>query len=128
MFKKITALVVLMAFVGQTFSAPFILLDYYTNTAAYAKNCVNKALPKMRCNGKCQVMKKMREEERREQENSQRQEAIKFQVLSAKSFYPQLIYPDATDLEAVKNYTPYLFVISSFPADFFHPPQGNTTA
>jgi len=59
MFKKITATILLLAFVSQTFAGPFIMLDYFVNTAAYAKNCINKARPKMHCNGKCQAMKKI---------------------------------------------------------------------
>jgi len=58
MFKQLTAILLLLAFSAQTFSSPFILLDYYVNTAAYARKCVNKAKPKLQCNGKCQVMKK----------------------------------------------------------------------
>lgn len=76
-----------MAFVAQTFASPFIMLDYFINTAAYAKNCVNKAKPKMHCNGKCQMMKKMREEEKKEQQNSERKAEAKAKVLSSKSFF-----------------------------------------
>lgn len=77
----------LLAFVAQTFSAPFIRLDYFFNRADYAKNCVNKARPMLHCNGKCQVMKKMREEEKKEQDTQERKMASKVEVLSSRSFY-----------------------------------------
>jgi hypothetical protein len=87
MFKKITATILLLAFVSQTFAGPFIMLDYFMNKAAYAKNCINKARPKMHCNGKCQAMKKIQEEEKKEQQNAERKAEGKVQVLSAKSFF-----------------------------------------
>jgi hypothetical protein len=87
MFRKLTATVLLMAFVAQTFSAPFIRLDYFFNQGDYARNCVNKARPMLHCNGKCQVMKKIREEEKKEQESQERKMASKVEVLSSRSFY-----------------------------------------
>ena len=59
MCKQLTAAFLLLAFVAQTFKGPFILVDYYANTAAFAKNCINKAIAKMHCNGKCQLMKQL---------------------------------------------------------------------
>ena len=41
------------------------MINYYTNTAAFAKNCVNKAKPKLHYNGKCQMMKKCRRAKRK---------------------------------------------------------------
>lgn len=120
MFRKVIALIFLLAFIVQTFSAPFVMLDYYTNTGAYAKNCVNKTKPKMHCNGKCQMMKKIREEEKKEKENSERKYENKAEVLSSKSFYATLYlktvqietsYPAATAGKAV-----------DMPQSFFHPP------
>jgi hypothetical protein len=123
MFRRIAALVLLTAFVAQTFTAPFVLLDYYANTAAYAKNCINKARPKLHCNGKCQVMKKMREEEKQQQENAQRFGRLKTEVLSTRSFYPSLIVPEPVVIAAVKNAAPSKGRIIRRSFGFFHPPQ-----
>ena len=51
-YLKYTGFILLLAFVAQTFSKTFIVAGYYANTAAYAKNCENKAKTKMNCNGK----------------------------------------------------------------------------
>ncbi len=123
MFKRITALVFLLTFAAQSFSAPFIVLDYYAHTDAYARNCINKARPKMHCNGKCQVMKKMKEAEKKEQENSQRTGGAKNEVLSSRSFYPSLINPELVNLAAVKNAAYCNVSVTDRPTDFFHPPQ-----
>ena len=63
--------------------------DYYSNTAAYAKNCINKAKPQMHCNGKCQMMKKLKAQEKKDQQNPERRNS-KEDVLSSKSFFVSL--------------------------------------
>ncbi|MBL7701610.1 MAG: hypothetical protein JNM14_05135 [Ferruginibacter sp.] len=121
MFKKITASLLLLAFVSQTFAGPFVMLDYYLNTAAYVKNCINKARPKMHCNGKCQAMKKMQEEEKKEQQNAERKAELKIPVLSSKSFFCQvqpLIIKTAKATTFEKQYP-----LTDISYSFFHPPQ-----
>ena len=98
------------------------MLDYYANTSAYAKNCVNKARPAMHCKGKCQMMKKIREEEKREAEK----EALKFQykveVLSSKSFYTYCLM-----VPRILINKPAAYETRSYPIDrsvpVFHPPS-----
>jgi hypothetical protein len=58
----------LTAMLLHTFSGWLVVADYYVNTNSYAKNCENKARPKMRCNGKCQMMKKIAAVEKEEKE------------------------------------------------------------
>ncbi len=89
MYRQIIAFLLLFAFMLQTFSKTFIVAGYFTNTKAYAKNCENKAKPKMRCNGKCQMMKKLKQEEKKDEQNPQRKIENEY-VLSSKSFYPSL--------------------------------------
>jgi hypothetical protein len=72
LYRRLTAFIFIAAFLAQTFSRSFIIADYYADTAKYARNCVNKAKPKMNCNGKCQMMKKLQEEEKKDQENPDR--------------------------------------------------------
>ncbi|MFY8004320.1 MAG: hypothetical protein ACOVNR_05730, partial [Chitinophagaceae bacterium] len=87
-YKYITAFIILAAFLAQTFSKNFVMADYFTNTAKYAKNCENKAKPKMHCNGKCQMMKKLQQEEKKDQENPERKSENKSEIaLSIKSFF-----------------------------------------
>lgn len=62
------------------------MANYFTNTEAFAKNCVNKARPLLHCNGKCQLAKKLREEEKKEQQTPERK-ASKDEVVSSKSFF-----------------------------------------
>jgi hypothetical protein len=87
-YRQLTAFIFLAAFLAQTFSKTFVIADYYTNTSKYAKNCENKARPKMHCNGKCQMMKKLQQEEKKDQENLERKSENKNEIiLSTKSFF-----------------------------------------
>jgi len=110
-----------MAFISQTFASPFIMLDYFVNTAAYAKKCINKTKPKLQCNGKCQVMKKMQEEEKKEQQNSERKADVKVQVLSSKSFFCNIQPVGITAYQAESYERNYPLTDISY--SFFHPPQ-----
>ena len=122
MFKQIAAIFLIIAFTAQAFSGGFVMLNYYSNTAAFVKNCENKAKPKMHCNGKCQMMKKLQQEEKQDQQNSERKSENKVDVLSSKSFF----YSTATIFSAivfkavpVENDYP----LTAIAYSFFHPPQ-----
>lgn len=78
----------LAAFAIQTFNGAFIVVDYYANTGAYAKNCENKTRPMMHCNGKCQMMKKLKEEQKKDAQYPERRGDNKNEiVISSKSFF-----------------------------------------
>lgn len=91
MWKQVAVVILLFSFAACTFCRAVILLDYYSNTVAYAKNCENKARPQMHCNGKCQMMKKLQQQENEEQNNSERKTESKNEVLSSKSFFGSVL-------------------------------------
>jgi hypothetical protein len=121
-FKQSAAIFLIFAFVAQTFSGGFVMLNYYTNTAAFAKNCENKAKPKLHCNGKCQVMKKLQQEEQQDQQNSERKSVNKIEALSSSSFF----YSSATAFFLVSCRVVTIekkIPLSTMSYSFFHPPQ-----
>ena len=121
MFRKITATILLVAFMSQIFAGPFIMLDYFVNTESYAKNCVNKAKPKMHCNGQCQAMKKIQEQEKKEQQDTQRKSENKIPVLSSRSFFCSVnIFSTG-----IKNTYPRQNIKHTYDRTLavFHPPQ-----
>jgi hypothetical protein len=64
--KAAAAILLMLLFSVQTFSTWLWVLDYQVNKAYIAKNrCINKARPQLHCNGKCQLAKKLAEEEKR---------------------------------------------------------------
>ena len=86
MWKQSIAALLILAFTASTFCRTVIVLDYYTSTAAFAKDCINKAIPKMHCNGKCQMMKKLEQEEQKDQDNPERKSENKNEIFFANAF------------------------------------------
>jgi hypothetical protein len=128
LYRQIIALLFLTAFLAQSLSKPFIIVDYYTNTGKYAKNCENKARPKMHCNGKCQMMKKLQEEEKKDQENQERKSENKNEVvLSSKSFF---ISDPNYSIRFIKRLYPTLQSPKETDCSFevFHPPRRSIEA
>ena len=62
--KGVAAVLLIMLLSIQTFSKWVWELDYRLNQTYIANNlCMNKAKPQLHCNGKCQLAKKLAEEE-----------------------------------------------------------------
>jgi hypothetical protein len=57
--RYILALLMLCIFMFRDFSRPIIAADYLVNLERYKQACINKLKPKMGCNGRCQMMRKM---------------------------------------------------------------------
>lgn len=119
MFKQIAAAILLMAIVVQTFNKAVIVTSYYANTGAYAKDCINKAKPKLHCNGKCQMLKKMNQEEKKDEGNGLTK-ASQDEVISSKCFFASI---HSTEKNIFTSFPSY---IAGSPidtaSDFFHPP------
>ena len=111
-----------MALGTQTFGNNLFLLDYQFNKARFAKNCVNKARPQMHCNGQCQLMKKLRQQQKKDEQNTERKLENRTEVLSSSSSFTSgvpVIY--VYNNLAKTTYNPGNPVHRSF--DIFHPPQ-----
>jgi hypothetical protein len=122
MIRYTTAILLIFAFAIQTFKGGFVIFDYYSNTAAFAKNCINKAKPKLHCNGKCQMMKKMAEEEKKDQQIPERKFENKIEVLSAK-YFTTTVQPGASQM-ILLTYNNHLCAREvKMPRSFFHPPS-----
>jgi hypothetical protein len=63
--KFIVVPILMLLLLAQAFSKWMVVAEYKINKDFIAKNlCFNKARPKLRCNGKCQMMKRLAEEEK----------------------------------------------------------------
>lgn len=121
MLRQLSATILLLTFSVQTFSNQLIMLGYYVNTGAYAKNCINKARPKLHCNGKCQAMKKLQQEEKKDQQTPERKPGNEGQVLFAETHFGIIHFPLINNLMPSLYSDPYS---PSWPAmGVFHPPQ-----
>jgi len=119
--KYSVVILLFIALIAQTFSRSLVLADYMVNLDAYKKACVNKAKPKMHCNGKCQMLKKMN---KNPDDNGSGTTAPKYNqpdfVLSSKSFFPFILFPIASK---INHFTCYISPVSSCQiGSIFHPP------
>jgi hypothetical protein len=110
------------ALLAHTFSRSLVLADYRINLETYKKACVNKAKPMLHCNGKCQMLKKMKKQDG---DNGAGATAPKFNqpdcVLSSKSFFPSLEFINFANILIA---TPYQFSANNnFLASIFRPPS-----
>jgi hypothetical protein len=118
--RQIVSLLLLIAFALQTFSKSIVVADYYTNTAKFAKLCINKSKPSLKCNGKCQMAKKIKEEDQKEQNTDTVKKGIQDAPLSSKSFFAAISFlPN----QAIREFCIY---VSKNPIklsfSIFHPP------
>jgi hypothetical protein len=122
MLKQFAAILLLFAFSVQIFNRTAIVLDYYANTASFAKNCENKSKPILHCNGKCQMMKKLQEEEKKDQQSPERKVENKNEVASSRSFFANGLFK-----KPIITHSYSIYFNTSFPkgasADIFHPPS-----
>ena len=76
----------------------------------------------MHCNGKCQVMKKIQEEEKKEQGDQERKMGSKVEVLSSKSFYTIAAIDIFSSLIQQYYFTGNVTNEIQMPRSVFHPP------
>lgn len=121
MFKKLVVICLLLAFSGQTFANNLFQLDYRLNRAAFEQKCINKYRPWLHCNGKCQLMKKLIEKERKDQENNDRKpEAPAFVYCEQQ---PSWGLSQPGSLKNKMNFTNNSPSLTERSYSIFHPPR-----
>lgn len=122
MVKQLSAAFLLLAFMVQVLSSPFIVLDYYVNTDTYAVNCENKSRPELHCNGKCQMAKELKKQEDKDQQHpvsdgSDRPGSSLF-FKADFTAVPVIVFPDLSmDFPVSHN-----FYTKDISLPVFHPP------
>ncbi len=121
MLKQLAVIFLLTAFAVQTFDKAVVVFNYYSNTAAYAKNCENKAKPMLHCNGRCQMMKKLKQEENKDKQNPERRNENKNEVLyfSKNQINMQYFNLTVANTYLVLNNR----ITKDISLDFFQPPR-----
>ena len=115
--------ILLLLLMTQAFSHWFVVMSFKLNQDYIAKNlCENRYQPKLNCKGNCVLMKKLKQQEKEEQNAPA---VLKIELpsilVSSKSFFPRI---DNTVSVVLRSYLP-LFN-SGKPVDrtfsVFHPP------
>lgn len=98
MIKKITTLVLLVAFAIHTFSRVVIVFGFYANQKVIAATlCENRNKPALKCEGKCHLTKQLKAEEKKDEQNPERKVENKPQDISSRSFYSTIASTNFTD-------------------------------
>lgn len=121
--QKIAALILFVAFLGQTFDQGFCYIGYVINKAEYMRNCENKYRPMLHCDGKCQLMKKIDAQRKKdEQQAPELKLAAKSEVISSRSSFllnaPGIFTNIIREYATEDNGTPV-----DRASSFFHPPN-----
>jgi len=86
--KKIFTFLLLAAFAAQCFNNVFIVFDFYANQKKIAATlCENRYRPILHCDGKCQLAKKFKQEENKNNQNPERKPENKNEVFFCQSFF-----------------------------------------
>ena len=103
MFKKIITFILLIAFAVHSFNSVMIVFGFYANQSRIAATlCENKDRPVLKCNGTCQLAKKLKQQEKKEQQFPGQKWDNKQEDLSSRSFYSTVTNLTVTGL--VKSY------------------------
>jgi len=67
---RITAAFLLFSVVLQVFGQGLLVVQFYANRNFVARNlCINRSRPRLKCDGLCQLSKKLKEDSRKEESN-----------------------------------------------------------
>ncbi|HMO33380.1 MAG TPA: hypothetical protein PKE63_11270 [Lacibacter sp.] len=118
--QKLIAYIFFSVLALQVLSPALLVAEYHLNLGRYLLTCINKDKPASTCQGKCQLNKKMAENEKQQQEPGMRH-VQKENVLSSRSFPPvcHVILPSATP-----DYQTFVTLrIKDISIVIFHPPR-----
>jgi hypothetical protein len=74
MLNRLLAILLLVALIGSNFSRVFVYAGFEANKSYIAKvMCVNKDKPWMHCNGRCYLMKKLKEATEKEKKQEEKE-------------------------------------------------------
>ncbi|MDB5021541.1 MAG: hypothetical protein JWQ28_2668 [Pedobacter sp.] len=125
MLNRCLAILLLVALIGSSLSRVFVYAGFEANQSYIAKVlCENKSRPWMHCNGRCYLMKKLKEATEKEKKQQERDNLNRVVT----SFFQEpfrMVFTDATVLQAQQAAFPsYRYCYSSsFIETIFRPPK-----
>ena len=122
--KQAAALLIIISLLTQMFSRPLVYVSYMLNRASFEQHCENKNRPERHCFGRCQIVKRVQQEEEKEQQNPlQKDHLYPEWIANRNEFYgagftPQFI---VSVIHTPAKEQPGT-VLTGF-SDIFHPPK-----
>jgi len=120
--KLLAASILILLICIQSFASWVIIAEYAINKDYITRNlCVNKERPKLHCNGKCQLAKKLAAEENQNSSDSFNHAKISVDLICFQQAFPANIISQEKNLdESFASYKHSLGVL--LPTAVFHPP------
>lgn len=123
LYKYFTVSIIIISLFAHSIGNIFFVADYYINPAKYEKNCINKSKPELKCNGKCQLMKKIQAEEKKEKQNAEKELANSIHItLYNKNYFVSVEEKEILHKTLQPEYN-NTFKPNSFISSVFHPPS-----
>ena len=121
MFRSILAHILIFFTLTANFSQVFVRAGFELNeNYIVSKLCINRDKPQMHCNGKCYLMRKLKQAEQKEKNKEHENQRSMYQigvVVEKLSFNPYMIRVE-------KVYQSELpFRLPAYAADIFQPPR-----
>jgi hypothetical protein len=121
MIRRLVAFALLLAMISSNLSTLFVYAEFKVNQKYIAAAlCENKDKPQLNCQGKCYLMKKLKEAEDKEkkQENNAQKKGVydlffitTTDLASLPKLVPEKVQPDAGS-----------FLLPTFDSEILHPP------
>jgi hypothetical protein len=120
--QKVIALILLVAFLGQTFNQGWYYLGYVIQKNQYIERCENKASPQLHCDGKCQLMKQIKAQQKKEQgQPPELKVASKFELASPNAPFSITLIEVQSEVTTIVSGT--IGHPINRPSSLFHPPD-----
>ena len=124
MWRRLVCIFLLVAIAYTQSSKMIVYFSFKINQDYIAKElCENREIPKMKCNGKCYLAKKLQEQEQEEKEKAPLEQRIKLDVL----FYSKGSISSISSLHQHEPKTCFVKTNSELLIGFLtkplHPPQ-----
>jgi hypothetical protein len=121
LLKYAFVILLLTALFAQSFSRSILLADYLVNIEVYKKKCINKAKPMLQCNGKCQMLKKLKKQNTGVPSDAPVPPFNQFEVvLSSKSYFPTIDFVIFSTKRKYNSISASFF--TNYRVSIFHPP------
>jgi hypothetical protein len=120
MLRNTVILILLISTLVSTFDKGFIVLNFFANQKYIAQNlCENRDKPRLNCCGKCQLRKKLNQEDKKDNQLPERK--VLNDVLFCSDIRAYKFSIESRDNSKFARLDPIL--ISYSHSDIFHPPQ-----
>jgi hypothetical protein len=121
MQNRLIAICLLVALISSNFSRFFVFAGFEANQKFIASSlCENKSRPWMHCNGKCYLMKKLKQAEEKEKKQEREDQKSRYQEALPCSVATVNILKSTFKVEYLPGITPGIVNRSS---SIFQPPQ-----